>query len=388
MENNKNMFSSLNRKFFEKFNQQPINIISPGRINLAGEHTDYNNGFVLPATINKSMYFAMAISPDSICRLYAEDLGEQVEIDLSKPIQKSNMSWVNYLLGSIDELKNTSHELKAVNCIFKSEIPIGAGMSSSAALECGFIYGLNELFNLNLSKMQMATIGQKVENNYIGLNSGIMDQFTCLHGKSDSFIKLDCQSMSFQYFPYRRKDVSIVLCDSTVSHNLAESEYNLRYKECAEIVSFYQQFFPEIKSLRDLSYDDFNQYEHQLTPKLRKRGNHVFADNLRVYAIAEMLFIDNLEVAGGILNKSHESLSQDYEVSCVELDFLVKQTEKIKGVLGSRMMGGGFGGCTINLVKNSYLNDFQVFMKRSYKQTFDKDLPIYIVELTDGVRLA
>jgi galactokinase len=227
-----------------------------------------------------------------------------------------------------------------------------------------------------------------VENNYIGLNSGIMDQFTCLHGKSDSFIKLDCQSMSFQYFPFRRKDVSIVLCDSTVSHNLAESEYNLRYKECAEIVSFYQQFFPEIKSLRDLSYDDFNQYEHQLTPKLRKRGNHVFADNLRVYAIAEMLFIDNLEVAGGILNKSHESLSQDYEVSCVELDFLVKQTEKIKGVLGSRMMGGGFGGCTINLVKNSYLNDFQVFMKRSYKQTFDKDLPIYIVELTDGVRLA
>ena len=382
------MFSSLNQKFVEKFTQVPLNVISPGRINLVGEHTDYNNGFVLPATINKSMYFAMAVSHDSICRFYAEDLGEQVEIDLSKPIKKSNKSWANYLLGVFDELQKDGYELKAVNCIFKSDIPIGAGMSSSAALECGFVFGLNELFSLHLSKMQMAKTCQRVENNFIGLDSGIMDQFACLHGKADNFIKLDCQSLNFQYFPYRRKDVSIVLCNTEVSHNLAESEYNIRYQECTNIITFYQQFFKDIKSLRDLSFDDFNQYEHQLPPLLRKRGNHIFEDNLRVYAVAEMLYIDNLEVAGGLLYKSHESLSQDYEVSCEELDFLVEKASKTEGVLGARMMGGGFGGCTINLVKVDYLHEFQSFMKKSYKAAYNKELPIYIVELTDGVRLA
>ena len=382
------MFSSLNQKFIEKFAQVPLNVISPGRINLVGEHTDYNNGFVLPATINKSMYFAMTVSQDSICRLHAEDLEEQEEVDLSKPIQKSSKSWVNYLLGVFDELQKEGIKIKAVNCIFKSEIPIGAGMSSSAALECGFVFGLNELLQLNLSKMQMAAISQRVENNFIGLNSGIMDQFICLHGKADSFIKLDCQSLDFQYFPYRRKDVSIVLCNSGVSHNLAESEYNIRHQECANIVSFFQQYNKGVNSLRDLSFEEFNEYEHQLDPVLRKRGNHVFEDNLRVYAVAEMLYIDNLEVAGGLLYKSHESLSQDYEVSCEELDFLVKKASKTKGVLGARMMGGGFGGCTINLVENKYLDDFQTFMEKSYKETYKKELPIYIVELTDGVRLA
>ncbi len=382
------MFKLINKTFQEQFKQKPINIIAPGRINLIGEHTDYNNGFVLPATIDKSMYFAMAKSEDTICRFYAVDIDESLEVDISKPIEKSDKSWANYLLGVYSELQKEAVTPQAVNCVFSSDIPIGAGMSSSAALESGFVFGLNQLFDLGLDKMQMAKIGQRVENSFIGLNSGIMDQFAVLHGKANHFIKLDCQSMTFQYFPYRRQNVSIVLCDTKVSHNLADSEYNIRYQQCQDVVKFYQQFYPEIKTLRDLAYDEFKKHEKKLDPVLRNRANHVFEDNLRVYAVAEMLFIDNLEVAGGLLNKAHESLSEDYEVSCEELDFLVAKAKKAKGVLGSRMMGGGFGGCTINLVQTEYLNDFQTFMKVAYQQAYDIDLPIYVVELTDGVRLA
>ena len=382
------MFKLINKTFQEQFKQKPINIIAPGRINLIGEHTDYNNGFVLPATIDKSMYFAMAKSEDTICRFYAVDIDESLEVDISKPIEKSDKSWANYLLGVYSELQKEAVAPQAVNCVFSSDIPIGAGMSSSAALESGFVFGLNQLFDLGLDKMQMAKIGQRVENSFIGLNSGIMDQFAVLHGKANHFIKLDCQSMTFQYFPYRRQNVSIVLCDTKVSHNLADSEYNIRYQQCQDVVKFYQQFYPEIKTLRDLAYDEFKKHEKKLDPILRNRANHVFEDNLRVYAVAEMLFIDNLEVAGGLLNKAHESLSEDYEVSCEELDFLVEKAKKTKGVLGSRMMGGGFGGCTINLVQTEYLNGFQTFMKVAYQQAYDIDLPIYVVELTDGVRLA
>jgi len=382
------MFKLINKTFQEQFKQKPINIIAPGRINLIGEHTDYNNGFVLPATIDKSMYFAMAKSEDTICRFYAVDIDESLEVDISKPIEKSDKSWANYLLGVYSELQKEAVTPQAVNCVFSSDIPIGAGMSSSAALESGFVFGLNQLFDLGLDKMQMAKIGQRVENSFIGLNSGIMDQFAVLHGKANHFIKLDCQSMTFQYFPYRRQNVSIVLCDTKVSHNLADSEYNIRYQQCQDVVKFYQQFYPEIKTLRDLAYDEFKKHEKKLDPVLRNRANHVFEDNLRVYAVAEMLFIDNLEVAGGLLNKAHESLSEDYEVSCEELDFLVAKAKKAKGVLGSRMMGGGFGGCTINLVQTEYLNGFQTFMKVAYQQAYDIDLPIYVVELTDGVRLA
>lgn len=382
------MFDQINKIFQAQFKQTPINVIAPGRINLIGEHTDYNDGFVLPAAIDKAMYFALSKSDDSICRFHAVDIDESLEVDISKTIEKSEKSWANYLLGVYAELQKDGFTPQAVNCVFRSDIPIGAGMSSSAALESGFIFGLNELFKLDLDKMKMAQIGQRVENNFIGLNSGIMDQFASLFGKENHFIKLDCQSMTFQYFPYHRKDVSIVLCDTKVSHNLAESEYNIRFQQCKEIVMFYQQFYPEIKSLRDLTYDEFKKHEKKLNPILRKRGNHIFEDNLRVYAVAEMLFIDNLEVAGGLLNKAHESLSDDYEVSCEELDFLVAKAKKAKGVLGSRMMGGGFGGCTINLVHNDYLSDFQSFIKVAYQQTYDIDLPIYIVQLTDGVRLA
>jgi galactokinase len=193
--------------------------------------------------------------------------------------------------------------------------------------------------------------------------------------------------MEYQYFPYNRDDIAIVLCDTKVSHNLAASEYNVRHQQCKEVVTFYQQFYPEIKTLRDISFDNFKLHEKKLDLTLRNRANHVLEDNLRVYAVGEMLFINNLEVAGGLLNKAHESLREDYEVSCEELDFLVKTASKVKSVLGSRMMGGGFGGCTINLVKKSHLNDFETFMKVAYQKEYDIDLPIYTVSLTDGVRL-
>lgn len=382
------MLNTISSIFQTHFSQQPINIIAPGRINLIGEHTDYNNGFVLPAAIDKAMYFAMAKSGDLTCTFHASDIGESLEIDLSQPIVKSEKGWANYLLGVLAELQKRGITVQGVNCVFSSDIPIGAGMSSSAALESGFVFGLNELFGLGLDKMEMAKIGQRAEIDFVGLDCGIMDQFASLHGKANHFIKLDCQTMEYQYFPYKRDDVAIVLCDTKVSHNLASSEYNIRHQQCKEVVAFYQQFYPEIKTLRDISFDDFKQHEKKLDPILRNRANHVLEDNLRVYAVAEMLFIDNLEVAGGLLNKAHESLSEDYEVSCEELDFLVKTASKTKGVLGSRMMGGGFGGCTINLVQKAYLNDFETYMKVAYQKEYDIDLPIYTVRLTDGVRVA
>jgi galactokinase len=381
------MFKTINSIFQAHFSAQPINVIAPGRINLIGEHTDYNNGFVLPAAVDKSMYFAMGKSGDLTCSFHASDIGESLEIDLSQSIEKSEKGWANYLLGILAELQKRGIDVQGVNCVFNSDIPIGAGMSSSAALESGFIFGLNELFNLGLDRMEMAKIGQRAEIDFVGLDCGIMDQFASLHGKANHFIKLDCQTMEYQYFPYNRDDIAIILCDTKVSHNLAASEYNVRHQQCKEVVTFYQQFYPEIKTLRDISFDNFKLHEKKLDPTLRNRANHVLEDNLRVYAVGEMLFINNLEVAGGLLNKAHESLREDYEVSCEELDFLVKTASKVKSVLGSRMMGGGFGGCTINLVKKSHLNDFETFMKVAYQKEYDIDLPIYTVSLTDGVRL-
>lgn len=380
------MIDTINKFFQTQFSETPINIIAPGRINLVGEHTDYNNGFVLPAAVDKAMYFSMAKSGDLTCRFHAMDIEERIFVDLRKPIEKSENGWANYLLGVYAELQKRGIEVEGVNCVFSSDIPIGAGMSSSAALESGFIFGLNELFDLGLSRMEMAKIGQRAEIDFVGLDCGIMDQFASLHGKANHFIKLDCQTMKHQYFPYRRDDIAIVLCNTKVSHNLAASEYNIRHQECKEVVEIYKEFYPDIKTLRDLTLDHFRKQESKLSPTLRKRANHIFEDNLRVYAIAEMLFIDSLEVAGGLLYKAHESLSQDYEVSCEELDFLVKTAKKVKGVLGARMMGGGFGGCTINLVKKEYFNDFQTFMKISYQKEYNIDLPIYTVKLTDGVR--
>ena len=382
------MFNKINQIFHSHFSQSPINIIAPGRINLIGEHTDYNNGFVLPAAIDKSMYFSISKSGNSVCNFHASDIDESLKIDLTKPIEKSEKSWANYLLGIYAELQKRGIEIQGVNCVFSSDIPIGAGMSSSAALESGFIFGLNELFGLGLDRMEMAKISQRAEIDFVGLDCGIMDPFASLHGKANHFIKLDCQSMEYQYFPYQRDDIAIVLCNTQVSHNLASSEYNVRHRQCKEAVAFFQEFYPEVKSLRDITFDQFKQHEKKLNPVLRNRANHVLEDNLRVYAIAEMLFINNLEVAGGLLNKAHASLSEDYEVSCDELDFLVKSAKKVKGVLGSRMMGGGFGGCTINLVQKAHLNDFETYMKIAYQKEYEIDLPIYNVNLTDGVRLA
>lgn len=382
------MLNKVNEIFQSHFSEQPINVIAPGRINLIGEHTDYNNGFVLPAAVDKSMYFAMSKSGTPTCSFHAADIGESIEIDLIKSIEKSEKGWANYLLGVLVELQKRDVHIQGINCVFSSDIPIGAGMSSSAALESGFVFGLNELFNLGLDRMEMAKIGQRAEIDFVGLDCGIMDQFASLHGKENHFIKLDCQTMKYQYFPYRRDDIAIVLCNTKVSHNLASSEYNLRHEQCKEVVNHYKQYHPNIKTLRDLSLDEFKKHQKELSPVLQKRANHVFEDNLRVYAVSEMLFIDSLEVAGGLLNKAHESLSKDYEVSCDELDFLVKTASKAKGVLGSRMMGGGFGGCTINLIRKEYLNDFQTFMKVAYQTEYDIDLPIYTVNLTDGVRLA
>ncbi|MDQ6479753.1 galactokinase [Dyadobacter sp. LHD-138] len=378
----------IRTKYLEHFggdtNAQDFRLFrSPGRINLIGEHTDYNNGFVLPASADKAVYFAIAPRADNQVVLYAVDLNETYTFsveDISKPDQK----WAHFQLGVIEQIYKNGLNIGGFQAAFGGDVPQGAGMSSSAALECCLLFALNEVFSLGLDRFSIVKLAQKAENEYVGVQCGIMDQFASAFGKNEAVIRLDCRSLEYEYFPFPMDEYLIVLCNTMVEHSLASSEYNTRRLECEKGVSILQKYYPEIKSLRDATPAQVDEHKGELGNVVYRRCKFMTEEIERVQVACDFLTAGDLIRFGEKMYETHQGLQHEYEVSCEELDFLVEQTLDDDSVIGARMMGGGFGGCTINLVKKDAVDRFEEKMKKVYQEKFGIDMPCYRVRITDG----
>ncbi|MCU0339365.1 MAG: galactokinase [Spirosomaceae bacterium] len=371
--------------FASVFSKNPTLIVrAPGRINLIGEHTDYNDGFVLPAAIDKAIYFAIAPRTDQRCVLYSADLNDTYEFLLSSPTPSSK-TWANFLIGVTAEItKETAALTHGFEVAFGGDVPLGAGLSSSAAVESGMGLALSELFGLEIPKMQLALLAQRAEHNFAGVKCGIMDMFASIHGQKDCVIRLDCRDLSYQYFPFDVSDYQLVLCNSGVKHSLADSAYNTRRQECEQGVAILKQLYPNIKSLRDVTLAQVEACQDALPANVFKRCRYVTGEIARVVAACEDLERGDFEAFGTKMYQTHQGLSQEYEVSCEELDFLVAQAQDF-GLIGARMMGGGFGGCTLNLVKFNEIEDFVKTISTVYQAKYHKIPACYEVNITDGV---
>ncbi len=377
------MQHAIRTKFTELYKQQPQLFRSPGRVNLIGEHTDYNNGFVLPAAINKEIVFAIALNNTQTINLYSLDMQEQASFELQS-IEPSDIGWANYLLGVVAQFQKANYKIGGFDLVFGGNIPIGAGLSSSAAVECGLAFALNELHGFGLNRMILAEMAQKAEHEFAGVRCGIMDQFASLFGKDGHAVKLDCRSLEYEYFPFDMSHYRIVLCDSQVKHSLASSEYNTRRQECETGVAILQKHYPKVGSLRDATIEMLEKHQPEFDPVVYKRCSFIVQENNRVLDACKALQENDLVFFGQKMYASHAGLQHDYEVSCPELDFLVEQAKQQSSVLGARMMGGGFGGCTINIVSINAVDDFVAAMSAAYEQQFKIQLPTYIAEIVDG----
>ena len=377
--------------FLSIFGKNPTFIVrAPGRINLIGEHTDYNEGFVLPAAIDKAIYFAITPRTDKVAKLYAADLDDTYEFSVDHPV-KSTKSWANYLIGMVSELQAAGNAIgKGFEVAFGGDVPNGAGLSSSAAVESGMGFALSTLFDLKVSPLELALTAQRAEHHFAGLQCGIMDMFASIHGKKNAVIRLDCRDLSYAYFPFDLSHYKIVLCNSGVKHTLAESAYNTRRQECEQGVAMLQAFYPAIHSLRDVTLAQVENHKAVLPDNVYRRCRYVTGEIERVVTACEDLQKGDLAAFGQKMYQTHEGLSKDYEVSCEELDFLVEQARllPIAEVLGSRLMGGGFGGCTITIVKADAVARFIGTMTEAYANRYQLNLPTYVVAITDGVGIA
>lgn len=357
---------------------------APGRINLIGEHTDYNEGFVLPGAIGREIYFALSLREDQEIHLHSYDFDDFYQGKVSA-LYRSEKGWADYIIGMVKILADHGYTTRGFNCVFGGNIPIGAGLSSSAALESGLGFALSELNEWHLDRLQLAQYGRLSENTFIGVNSGIMDEFAVLYGLENKVIRLDCRSLDYEYYPLNLTNITVALCKTHVGHSLAATEYNLRRKQCEQGVAIVQTLFPEVKSLRDVDEEMLEAVKPEMDRTIYFRCRHVVDENQRVIDACNYLQTGDITDFGLCMYGSHAGLQHLYEVSCPELDFLVDQTRENPIVLGSRMMGGGFGGCTINLVIESELEKFSQTMQEAYKQRFHVDLPIYVAKLVDGV---
>ena len=358
---------------------------SPGRINLIGEHTDYNGGFVFPGAIDKGITAEVRPNGTDTVMLYSIDLKDRVEFKLNDPVPPTT-SWARYIYGVVQESKKRGVEVKGFNAAFAGDVPLGAGMSSSAALESCFAYALNNLFGGNkLSQWDLVLIGQATEHNYCGVKCGIFFLFASVFGKNGMLMRLDCNSREHAYFPFDLQGYRLVLLDSVVKHELASSAYNDRRANCEHVVAALKRTYPEkdIKTLRDADWEMLESVKTDISEEDMKRAAYVLAEKDRVLAVCEALNHGDYETVGKKMYETHEGLSQAYEVSCPELDFL-NDVAKACGVTGSRMMGGGFGGCTINLVKDELYDSFVNKAKTDYYAKFNKALKVYDIVISDG----
>ena len=376
----------IQKAFIERFNTKPFIVRSPGRVNLIGEHTDYNEGFVLPAAIDKETFVAISLRSDNEIHLHSYDFNDDHKSNINN-LEKSGKGWPDYILGVADQLIKAGNTLRGFNLVFGGNIPMGAGLSSSAALECATAFALNELNKLNVDKVQLVKFAQAAENKFVGVNCGIMDQFISMFGKKNQVFKLDCRDLSYEYFPFDFPGVKIVLLDTQVKHSLGSSEYNTRRQQCEKGVSILRKHDPSINSLRDVTIDFLRKHQNEMDPVVYKRCEYVVEENDRLISGCVSLRKGDLATFGQKMFGSHDGLSKKYEVSCKELDFLAEFARKQEGVLGSRMMGGGFGGCTINIVKDEFINTFIENAANEYKKVLGLELKAYTGVIENGTSI-
>ena len=373
--------------FKETFGNMPDKIVlSPGRINIIGEHIDYNDGYVLPAAINKIVCFAFEINNSNTANIKAIDLNESVLIDITKEEIVSDVVWTNYLRGVLFQLKLKGYKIGGFNCAFSSNIPIGSGLSSSAALECGFLFGINEMFNLEIKPIDIALMGQSAEH-WVGINCGIMDQFSSVMGLENKVIKIDCRTLDYTYHDADFVDYSLILFDSNVQHSLFTSEYNNRRIECDEGLRIINDNYPEINSFRDCNEELLIGLKSKMTDNVFRRSLYAVKEIKRVIEACAALDKGDIKTLGKLMFETHDGLSKDYEVSCAELDYLVDLAKAEEDVIGSRLMGGGFGGCTITLVKKGRENAIKEKFTKLYADRFNIELKIYDVKVSNGTSL-
>lgn len=376
------------KAFFQKTFNTPAGkvVLSPGRINIIGEHIDYNDGYVLPAAIDKIICFAFEKNNTNSANIQAIDLNESVVIDVTKEASLGEVVWTNYLRGVLHQLKLKGYEIGGFNCAFSSNIPTGSGLSSSAALECGFLFGINEMFNLGIKSIDIALMGQSAEH-WVGINCGIMDQFSSVMGMENKVIKIDCRTLDYTYHDANFVDYSLILFDSNVKHSLMTSAYNQRRQQCEEGIDIIKRNYPKIKSFRDCTVNQVNSLKDKMSKEVFKRSLFVVKEIKRVTLACEALDKGDIETLGQLMFETHDGLSKDYEVSCAELDYLVDLAKAEDDVIGSRLMGGGFGGCTITLVKKGSETTIKEKFTKLYEDQFGIELKIYDVKVSNGTSL-
>lgn len=378
------MQAKIRAKFQELFNTTGSLYASPGRINLIGEHTDYNNGFVFPGAVDKGMIAEIKLNDTDKVRAFALDLNDYAEFGLNEE-DAPEASWARYIFGVCREVIKRGGKIAGFDTVFAGDVPLGAGMSSSAALESTYAFALNDMFDLGIEKYELAKIGQATEHNYCGVKCGIMDQFASVFGRDGSLIRLDCRSGEYQYFPWHPKGYRLVLVNSCVKHELAGSPYNERRLQCEHVAEVIKQTHPEVESLRDASMEMLEEVKSQITADEYKRARYVIGEVVRVLTVCDALEKDDYETVGKMMYETHYGLSKEYEVSCEELDFLNDEAKKC-GVTGSRIMGGGFGGCTINLVKDELYDQFVKEIVPAFTEKYGHEPKIYDVVIGDGSR--
>lgn len=376
---------SVEDLFVARFGDRKERIVvkSPGRINLLGEHTDYNEGFVLPAAVNKAVWFVTAPRNDREFRFVAADLREEFECSVGS-LHHSAKGWPNYLMGVIGQVAGFHGDLRGCDVVFGGDIPIGAGLSSSAAIECGFAYSLDSLYSLGIERLELVRMCQRAEHDFVGVRCGIMDQFTNVFGQEKSVLKLDCRSLECEYVPYDHDTVCFVLFDSGIRRRLSTSEYNERRSECEAGVAVLSAQDETIKSLRDVNMEVLERYQGRLDPLVNKRCAYVVRENARVLSARDALQRGDLISFGELMFRSHADLRDEFEVSTPELDLLVEVAARVPGTLGARMMGGGFGGCTISLVEKRHREELLKAVQTRYKKATGREVKPCEVQIDAG----
>lgn len=379
---NTTLIHNIEHSYQQKFKGKPILIYSPGRINIIGEHTDYNEGFVFPAAIDKGIVAAIGKSNSNQCSVFALDVNESYEFSIENIQPIPNGNWRNYVIGVVGEIQKRGIKVDPFNLVFGGDIPKGAGLSSSAALENSVVFGLNELFKLGLSKEEMILISQKAEHNYVGVRCGIMDQFASMFGKENHALLLDCRTTKANSVKIDFDQYQIVLINTNVSHSLVDAEYNNRREVCENVANFLK-----VKALRDATEEDLLRVKSQLSEEDYQKALYVVQENARVQKALKMINAHNIEGLGALLFEAHNGISDQFKVSCKELDFMVKKAKAHPDVIGARMMGGGFGGCTINIVKKGKVESYIEDISEQYLKEFGFACSSYSIKLSDGTHI-
>ena len=379
------MKTKIESIFHQKFEGKPLIVRSPGRINIIGEHVDYNGGYVLPAAIDKYIYVAIDKRNDGIIGLYSVNFDVKIEIEINN-LKPSN-DFSTYVFGVVDQVIKRGYSISGFNIVIYGDIPVGAGLSSSAALESAVAFAINEVYQLGISKLELVSIAQSAESTFAGVNCGVMDMFASIYGQKDFAIKLDCNSLQFEYMPLVLDGYSLVLFNSNVKHSLASSAYNIRRSQCEAGLNRIKQFLPNVNTFRDVTESHLIEYILTFDKEIFTRCLYVVKEIQRLNDACQHLANGNLQALGHLLYATHDGLSLEYEVSCFELDFLIDEVKGNSNVLGARMMGGGFGGCTINIIKDEAISELIDSLKVNYLKTTGLHLEVIKVQTVNGTEI-